>query len=227
MRFKFASLLFSLCCFCQAQTLSVFETDSTFFLVTVTEDGTSSSTDTTELGSLEDALQTLEAEQITLANRRGRRVRDLYAMNFLKVHQQYDDIFEQLGTNLDSLRDRRLFARFFVDSVTLVVPVSQIPTGDLLDFTTDVNPTGTLNIDCYFFFNPSGVLRLENIETGVSWKVRILNKDQIEIFQFLGGKQNFTRIELRLRSRGDVSVWRRTEESLDSSTSVRIRYTQN
>lgn len=209
------------------EEISIFEVDSLFFLEVQKSGDQINGRDTLELGDVNDAYQYVLDLQTRMANKHVRLVRELYAQDYGRLFDEYDDLSDQLGfEQADSLRDVRFFNRSLVDTAALRIPISVIPDDEILDFTTDLTPPTVLKLEVRFFFKPSGVLRVENIATGKSWKVEMLNRSNFRINGFLGGKTDFIVMREVVRTNSTRSVWRRSSESTGAARAVRFTVVQ-
>ncbi|MEL6804737.1 MAG: hypothetical protein AAFO91_13255, partial [Bacteroidota bacterium] len=206
--------------------LSIAQSGSDYVLTVVTTGDEVSGTLTYTFSDSSDVVEYLNELFVRMARRRATWVAGLYDQDFESKRNTYFNLLEQVqtGDDVDSIRNNRLFSRFLVDTVNLRIPVNDIPTEALSNFTSDPGATGVLNLDCRFFFNASGNLRFQIIETGRSFTANIYSRNDLAVNNLLGERVDFTLTDVIPQNSSTRYTWRRATDAL-SSGGIRINYT--
>ena len=221
--FLFASLFSGLL---HAQDVSIFAVDGLVYLRTESVEENDTMVTITELGDTTDAIFAIEAIDRPFRNQRTRLVRRLFDGDYDRLHSDYIDLLEELNFNPDSSYTASYFnGMFTTDTVQLLVPASIIPAADLIDFTDEVNPSGTVSTSVYFAFNNSGTLRMRAVAPATgNWKVVAESPSDFTVSNFLGGNTNFFLQLEKDRRNGTLKIYR--QYVLPRGPHARIRVTQ-
>jgi hypothetical protein len=143
--------------------------------------------------------------------------------NYQGANATLEGFLTDFSFDVDSVYTVRNFRQIFPDTVTITVPLEEVPAGELADYTNDtITPPSSITFDAYPFLQANGNVQLRHVETAGRWRVVLNGPDGFELRRFLGETTEFgavTTTDRRRVYRSEQGLVRR-----GSSSRVVIRY---
>jgi hypothetical protein len=182
---------------CSAQTISIYQVDSVFYVNTVTEvDNGTSNPDTIRenklLGTLEQSKSFVYSKRQRERNRFNRLTARLFEANYEAQDRAYVELAEALNYDIDSVTTGAYYQDIFTaDTFTINIRVADIPVDEISDYTSDSTATGRIDMSCVIDQNNKGGYRVRAAEADGKWLLTINSEGDFDLNGWLGSKTNF------------------------------------
>ncbi len=159
-------ILLALSTLCSAQTLSIYQVDSVFYVNTVTEvDNGTSNPDTIRenklLGDLDQAISFVSNQRQRERNRFNRLTARIFDANYEAQDRAYVELAESLDYDIDSVTTGTYYRDIFTaDTFTINIRVADIPVDEIADYTSDSTATGRFDMACVLAQHNKGAYRV-------------------------------------------------------------------